>query len=95
MKWEKYCLKYSEVEKSAANCDFYAENAEIMLKEEYYDTPFKSMSVYDPGCFNNALNYPFCVSIAVCGSSNYVGQCDSLKHAPNVIGCAKAIENAF
>jgi succinate-semialdehyde dehydrogenase/glutarate-semialdehyde dehydrogenase len=50
----------SEVEKSAANCDFYAENAEIMLKEEYYDT-FKSMSVYDPmGLFcNNALNYPF------------------------------------
>src|SRR6188768_3596132 len=37
----------SEVEKSAGNCVFYAEQAEQMLKEQYYDTPFKSMSVYD------------------------------------------------
>src|SRR3970282_2451341 len=52
----------AEVEKSAGNCDFYAENAEQMLKDKHYDTPFKSMSVYDPmgGVFAiMPWNYPF------------------------------------
>lgn len=30
----------AEVEKSAGNCDSMLKNAEQMLKEEYYDTPF-------------------------------------------------------
>ena len=52
----------AEVEKSASNCDYYAEHAEEMLKDEYYDTPFKSMSVYDPmGAVFAVMpwNYPF------------------------------------
>jgi succinate-semialdehyde dehydrogenase/glutarate-semialdehyde dehydrogenase len=88
----------SEVEKSAGNCDFYAENAEQMLKDEYYDTPFKSMSVYDPMGAVFAImpwNYPFWQVLRYAAPAIMAGNVTLLKHAPNVIGCAKAIENAF
>lgn len=88
----------SEVEKSAGNCDFYAENAEKMLKDEYYDTPFKSMSVYDPMGAVFAImpwNYPFWQVLRYAAPAIMAGNVTLLKHAPNVVGCAKAIENAF
>ena len=88
----------SEVEKSALNCDFYADNAEVMLKEEYYDTPFKSMSVYDPMGAVFAImpwNYPFWQVLRYAAPVIMSGNVTLLKHAPNVIGCAKAIEKAF
>ena len=88
----------SEVEKSALNCDFYADNAEIMLKEEYYDTPFKSMSVYDPMGAVFAImpwNYPFWQVLRYAAPAIMSGNVTLLKHDPNVIGCAKAIEKAF
>lgn len=88
----------SEVEKSAGNCDFYAENAEKMLKDEQYDTPFKSMSVYDPMGAVFAImpwNYPFWQVLRYAAPAIMAGNVTLLKHAPNVIGCAKAIENAF
>ena len=88
----------SEVEKSAANCDFYAENAEIMLKEVHYETPFKSMSVYDPMGAVFAImpwNYPFWQVLRYAAPVIMAGNVTLLKHAPNVIGCAKAIEDAF
>ena len=88
----------SEVEKSAGNCDFYAENAEKMLKDEYYDTPFKSMSIYDPMGAVFAImpwNYPFWQVLRYAAPAIMAGNVTLLKHAPNVIGCAKAIENAF
>ena len=88
----------SEVEKSAGNCDFYAENAEKMLKDEYYDTPFKSMSVYDPMGAVFAImpwNYPFWQVLRYAAPAIMAGNVTLLKPAPNVIGCAKAIEDAF
>lgn len=88
----------SEVEKSALNCDFYADNAEVMLKEEYYDTPFKSMSVYDPMGAVFAImpwNYPFWQVLRYAAPVIMSGNVTLLKHDPNVIGCAKAIEKAF
>jgi succinate-semialdehyde dehydrogenase/glutarate-semialdehyde dehydrogenase len=88
----------SEVEKSAGNCDFYAENAEKMLKDEYYDTPFKSLSVYDPMGAVFAImpwNYPFWQVLRYAAPAIMAGNVTLLKHAPNVIGCAKAIENVF
>ncbi len=88
----------AEVEKSAGNCEFYAENAEKMLKDEHYDTPFKSLSVYDPLGAVFAImpwNYPFWQVLRYAAPAIMAGNVTLLKHAPNVIGCAKAIENAF
>jgi succinate-semialdehyde dehydrogenase/glutarate-semialdehyde dehydrogenase len=88
----------AEVEKSAGNCDFYAENAEKMLKDEHYDTPFKSMSVYDPMGAVFAImpwNYPFWQVLRYAAPAIMGGNVSILKHSKNVIGCAKAIENAF
>ena len=88
----------SEVEKSAGNCDFYAENAEKMLKDVYYDTPFKSLSVFDPSGAIFAVmpwNYPFWQVLRYAAPAIMAGNVTILKHASNVIGCAKAIENAF
>jgi succinate-semialdehyde dehydrogenase/glutarate-semialdehyde dehydrogenase len=87
-----------EVEKSAGNCDFYAENAEKMLKDVYYDTPFKSMSVFDPSGAIFAVmpwNYPFWQVLRYAAPAIMAGNVTILKHASNVIGCAKAIESAF
>jgi len=88
----------SEVEKSAGNCDFYAENAEKMLQDVYYDTPFKSLSVFDPSGAIFAVmpwNYPFWQVLRYAAPAVMAGNVTLLKHASNVIGCAKAIENAF
>lgn len=88
----------AEVEKSATNCDYYAENAEKILKDQYYDTPFKSMSVYDPMGAVFAImpwNYPFWQVLRYAAPAIMAGNVTLLKHAPNVIGCAKAIEKMF
>ena len=88
----------AEVEKCAANCDFYAENAEKMLRDEHYETPFISMSVYEPMGAVFAIipwNYPFWQVFRYAAPAIMGGNVSVLKHAPNTIGCAKAIENAF
>ena len=88
----------AEVEKSAGNCDFYAEHAAEMLKDEYYDKSFKSMSAYDPMGAVFAImpwNYPFWQVLRYAAPAIMAGNVTLLKHAPNVIGCAKAIESAF
>ncbi len=88
----------AEIEKSAANCNFYAQNAEQFLKDEFYETPFKSMSVYDPMGAVFAImpwNYPFWQVIRYAAPAIMAGNVTVLKHAPNVVGCAKAIENCF
>lgn len=87
-----------EVEKSAGNCEYYAENAERMLRDEPYQTPFKSLSVYDPVGAVFAImpwNYPFWQVFRYAAPAIMSGNVSLLKHAPNTIGCAKAIEKVF
>jgi len=93
-----YAESISEVEKSADNCDFYAEHAEQFLLDKIYNTPFKSMSVYDPIGAVFAImpwNYPFWQVLRYAAPTIMAGNVTVLKHASNVMGCAKAIENAF
>ena len=88
----------AEIEKSAANCDFYAENAEKFLKDVVYEMPFKTLSVYDPMGAVFAImpwNYPFWQVIRYAAPALMAGNVSILKHAPNVIGCAKAIAHCF
>ncbi|TDE07653.1 NAD-dependent succinate-semialdehyde dehydrogenase [Flavobacterium sandaracinum] len=88
----------AEVEKSASNCDYYADHAEEMLQDEYYSTPFKSLSVYDPMGAVFAImpwNYPFWQVLRYAAPAIMAGNVTLLKHSSNVIGCAKAIESAF
>ena len=93
-----YFESISEVEKSAANCDFYAENAASMLRDKALDTPFKSRTIYDPVGAIFAImpwNYPLWQVLRYAAPTIMAGNVTLLKHAPNVIGCAKAIENLF
>jgi succinate-semialdehyde dehydrogenase/glutarate-semialdehyde dehydrogenase len=93
-----YAESISEVEKSADNCDFYAEHAQQILRDQNYDTPFKSMSVYDPIGAVFAImpwNYPFWQVLRYAAPAIMAGNVTLLKHASNVTGCAEAIENAF
>lgn len=88
----------AEIEKSASNCVFYSDNAERFLKDEIYNTPFKSMSVYDPLGAVFAImpwNYPFWQVIRYAAPAVMSGNVTVLKHAPNVMGCAKMIEQLF
>ncbi|MCF6140860.1 NAD-dependent succinate-semialdehyde dehydrogenase [Flavobacterium sp. K77] len=88
----------AEIEKSALNCEYYAEHAEQLLKEEINATRFSSKTVYDPLGAVFAImpwNYPFWQVFRYAAPTIMAGNVTLLKHAPNVMGCAKAIERLF
>lgn len=86
----------AEVKKCAGLCEFYAENAESMISEELVSTHFtRSWVRYEPLGSILAImpwNFPFWQALRFIVPNLMAGNGCVLKHAPNVFGAAKAIE---
>ncbi len=89
----------AEVEKCAWLCNHYAQHAEEMLKPEMFATDAgKSYLRFDPvGIVYGIMpwNFPFWQVFRAAVPTMMAGNTFVLKHAPNVIGSAKAIEQLF
>jgi succinate-semialdehyde dehydrogenase/glutarate-semialdehyde dehydrogenase len=85
-----------EVEKSAGNCDFYADNGPKMLEQEVVETTAREAYVsFEPlGVILAVMpwNYPVWQLIRHAAPALVAGNAVVLKHASNVTGCALAIQ---
>jgi len=88
-----------EVEKCALGCEYFAEHAEEFLKDELYKTSYKkSFATFQPVGAVLAImpwNFPFWQVFRFAAPTLMAGNIALLKHAPNVCGCALAIQNLF
>ena len=89
----------AEVEKCAAGCTYFAEHAEAFLKDEVYQTNYKkSFAAFEPIGAVLAImpwNFPFWQVFRFAAPALMAGNVALLKHAPNVCGCALAIQQLF
>ena len=90
----------AEVEKCARACDHYAEHAGAYLDPEPHPSPPGSTveTVYEPlGAVLAVMpwNFPFWQVFRFAAPYVTVGNVGLLKHASNVPGCARAIEEVF
>lgn len=90
----------SEVEKCAWVCDYYAETASEHLDPDPHPSPpgSKVKTVYDPlGPVLAVMpwNFPFWQVFRFAAPYLTAGNVGLLKHASNVPGCARAIEEVF
>ncbi len=89
----------AEVEKCALTAEFYAVHAESFLNDETLDAGFtKSFITYQPLGTVLAImpwNFPFWQVFRYAAPTLMAGNTTLLKHAPNVCGCALALEKIF
>jgi len=89
----------AEVEKCAGQCDYYAHHAEQLLQPDLIPTEAqKSLVVYEPvGVVLSIMpwNFPYWQAFRYSVPALMAGNVTMLKHAPNVFGCALAIEEAY
>lgn len=89
----------AEIEKCALLCEYYAENTEKLLTKEYIQTDANTSYIrFDPIGVIFAImpwNFPFWQVLRAAVPTLMAGNTVVLKHAPNVMGCAIAIEELF
>jgi succinate-semialdehyde dehydrogenase/glutarate-semialdehyde dehydrogenase len=89
----------AEVEKCALACEYFAAHAEEFLKDELYKTNYKkSFAAFQPIGAVLAImpwNFPFWQVFRFAAPTLMAGNIALLKHAPNVCGCALAMQNLF
>jgi len=89
----------SEIEKCADCCEYYARHAKEFLSDEIsHSDASKSFIAYEPlGCILAIMpwNFPFWQVFRFAAPALMAGNVGVLKHASNVTGCSKAIEEVF
>jgi succinate-semialdehyde dehydrogenase / glutarate-semialdehyde dehydrogenase len=89
----------AEVEKCAGTAEYFADHSEILLKDELLEAGYsKSFVCFQPiGVILGIMpwNFPFWQVFRYAAPTLMAGNTTLLKHAPNVCGCAQALEKIF
>ncbi|MDX1471971.1 MAG: NAD-dependent succinate-semialdehyde dehydrogenase [Flavobacteriaceae bacterium] len=89
----------AEIEKCSFLCDFYVENAALLLADEIIETDAQQSFIsYDPlGCILAVMpwNFPFWQVMRFAVPTLTAGNTGLLKHSSNTTGCSLKIEELF
>jgi succinate-semialdehyde dehydrogenase/glutarate-semialdehyde dehydrogenase len=89
----------AEIEKCAVTSEYFADHSEILLKDEFMEAGYsKSFLCFQPiGVVLGIMpwNFPFWQVFRYAAPTIMAGNTTLLKHAPNVCGCALALEKIF